>query len=316
LIVLVVTGLLVIGIRESANTNTVLVFIKAAVLIVFIVAGAGYVRWTNLTPFVPANTGNFGEFGWSGVLRGAGIMFFAFIGFDAVSTAAQEAKNPTRDMPIGILLSLGICTILYIGVAIVLMGIVPYSSLNVPDPLAIGIDSTGLTWLSPVVKIAALFGLFSTMVVNFIGQTRVFFSMSRDALLPPLFARVHPRFRTPHMSTIITGVLIALVAGVTPITVLSQLVSMGTFLAFVLVSLGVIILRRTAPDWPRPFRTPAVPLVPILGAVFCIAQMVSLPQTTWIRLIVWLIVGLVVYFTYGRLRARERRTRAELARAN
>jgi APA family basic amino acid/polyamine antiporter len=154
------------------------------------------------------------------------------------------------------------------------------------------------------------------MVVNFIGQTRVFFSMSRDALLPPLFARVHPRFRTPHVSTIITGVLIAIAAGVTPITVLSQLVSMGTFLAFVLVSLGIIVLRRTAPDWPRPFRTPAVPLVPILGAVFCIAQMVSLPQTTWIRLVVWLVIGLAVYFTYGRLRARERRTRTELARAN
>jgi len=308
LIVLVVTGLLVIGIRESANTNTALVFIKIAVLIVFIVAGAGYVRWANLTPFVPPNTGHFGEFGWSGVLRGAGIMFFAFIGFDAVSTAAQEAKNPARDMPTGILLSLGICTVLYIGVAIVLMGIVPYSSLNVPDPLAIGIDATGLTWLSPVVKIAALFGLFSTMVVNFIGQTRVFFSMSRDGLLPPMFARVHPRFRTPHVSTMITGLLIAIAAGVTPITVLSQLVSMGTFLAFVLVSLGIIVLRRTAPDWPRPFRTPAVPLVPILGAVFCIAQMISLPHTTWIRLVVWLVVGLVVYFAYGRVRASQKRS--------
>jgi basic amino acid/polyamine antiporter, APA family len=312
-IVLVVTGLLVVGIRESANTNTVLVFIKSAVLIVFVVAGAGYVRWANLTPFVPANTGHFGEFGWSGVLRGAGIMFFAFIGFDAVSTAAQEAKNPARDMPIGILLSLGICTILYILVAVVLMGIVPYSTLNVADPLAVGIDATGLRWLSPVIKIAALFGLFSTMVVNLIGQTRIFFSMSRDGLLPPLFARVHPRFRTPHVSTIITGLIIALVAGVTPITVLSQLVSMGTFLAFVLVSLGVIVLRHTAPEWPRPFRAPAVPLVPILGAVFCIVQMLSLPQTTWVRLIVWLVVGLVVYFAYGRMRALQAR---EIRRAS
>jgi APA family basic amino acid/polyamine antiporter len=315
-IVLVVTGLLVIGIRESANTNTVLVFIKAVVLVVFVIAGAGYVRHENLTPFIPPNTGTFGEFGWSGILRGAGVMFFAFIGFDAVSTAAQEARDPARDMPKGILLSLGVCTVLYILVAIVLTGIVPYRTLNVADPLAVGIDATGLTWLSPVIKIAALFGLFSTMVVNLIGQTRIFFSMSRDGLVPSLFARVHPRFRTPHVSTILTGIVISLVAGLTPIAVLSQLVSMGTFLAFVLVSLGIIVLRRTAPEWPRPFRTPAVPLVPILGAVFCIAQMVSLPQVTWIRLLIWLVIGLVVYFGYGRLRARERRSRAELARAN
>jgi APA family basic amino acid/polyamine antiporter len=300
IVVLLVAALLVIGIKESADTNTVLVLVKSLVLVVFIVAGASYVKRANLTPFVPPNEGPFGRFGWSGVLRGAGVMFFAYIGFDAVSTAAQEAKNPSRDMPIGILASLAVCTVLYILVAIVLLGIVPYTQLDVADPLAVGIDATGIAWLSPVIKIAAIFGLFSTMLVNLLAQTRIFYSMSRDGLLPPIFATVHARFRTPHLSTIMTGVIIALVAGLTPINVLGQLVSIGTLLAFVLVSIGVIILRRTAPDTPRPFRTPGVPFVPIAGAVICLAQMVGLPLATWERLIVWLAVGLAIYFAYGR----------------
>jgi APA family basic amino acid/polyamine antiporter len=299
IIVLLVAALLIIGIKESADTNTLLVAVKTIVLIVFVVAGAAYVNRANLTPFIPPNTGVFGEFGWSGVLRGAGVMFFAYIGFDAVSTAAQEAKNPARDMPIGILGSLAICTVIYIAVAIVLLGIVPYQQLNVADPLAVGIDATGLKWLSPVIKLAALFGLFSTMLVNLLAQTRIFYSMSRDGLLPPVFARVHARFRTPHISTMLTGVIIAITAGLTPITVLSQLVSIGTLLAFVLVSLGVMILRKTAPDAPRPFRTPWVPFVPIAGALICLAQMVGLPIATWERLIIWLAVGLVVYFSYS-----------------
>ena len=297
------SGLLVIGIRESANTNTVLVVIKVAVLVVFIVAGAAFVRREHLTPFIPPNQGAFGAFGWSGVLRGAGVMFFAYIGFDAVSTAAQEAKNPRRDMPIGILGSLAICTVIYIGVAIVLIGIVPYQQLMVADPLAVGIDATGLTWLSPLIKMAALFGLFSTMLVNLLGQTRIFYSMSRDGLLPPLFSRVHPRFRTPHLSTILTAIVIALVAGLTPIGALGQLMSIGTLLAFVLVSIGVIVLRRTAPDVPRPFRTPGVPFVPIAGAVICLAQMVGLPQVTWERLVIWLVAGMTVYLGYSRTHA-------------
>src|SRR5256885_6309901 len=241
------------------------------VLVVFVVAGAAYVRKENLTPLIPPNTGAFGHFGWSGVLRGAGVMFFAYIGFDAVSTAAQEAENPSRDMPIGILGSLAICTVIYIAVAIVLLGIVPYQQLNVADPLAVGIDATGLTWLSPVIKVAALFGLFSTMLVTLLAQTRIFYSMGRDRLLPQMFAAIHPRFRTPYLSTILTATIIALVSGLTPITVLGQLVSIGTLLAFVLVSIGVIILRKTSPDTPRPFRTPGVPAVPIIGAVICLA---------------------------------------------
>jgi APA family basic amino acid/polyamine antiporter len=298
-IVLLVTILLVIGIKESADTNTLLVTIKTIVLIVFIAAGAAYVKRENLTPFVPPNSGTFGEFGWSGVLRGAGVMFFAYIGFDAVSTAAQEAKNPARDMPIGILGSLAICTVIYVLVAIVLIGIVPYKDLMVADPLAVGIDATGLRWLSPVIKMAALFGLFSTMLVNLLAQTRIFFAMSRDGLLPPVFGVVHPRFRTPYLSTVLTGSIIALVAALTPITVLGQLVSIGTLLAFVLVSIGVIVLRRTAPDAPRPFRTPAVPFVPIAGAAICLAQMVGLPLATWERLVIWLAVGLTIYFAYS-----------------
>ncbi|HEX5726566.1 MAG TPA: amino acid permease [Longimicrobiaceae bacterium] len=303
LIVLAVAGLLAIGIRESANTNTALVFIKVAVLVVFVTAGAAYVNRENLTPFIPPNTGEFGSFGWSGVLRGAAIMFFAYVGFDAVSTAAQEARNPQRDLPIGILGSLAICTVIYIAVATVLIGIVPYSRLNVPDPLAVGIDATGLTWLSPVIKVSALFGLFSTMLVTLLGQTRIFFSMSRDGLLPDVFGRVHPRWRTPHLSTAITGVVVAVAAGVLPISVLSQLVSMGTLLAFVLVSVGVVILRRTRPELPRPFRTPGMPWVPAIGALVCLVQMAALPGETWVRLVVWLVLGFAVYFLYGARRA-------------
>src|SRR5256714_5862936 len=298
-IVLLVATLLVIGVKESADTNTLLVAIKSVVLVVFVVAGAAYVKRENVTPLVRPTAGDLGHFGWGGVLRGAGVMFFAYIGFDAVSTAAQEAKNPARDMPIGILGSLGVCTVIYVLVAIVLLGIVPYQQLNVADPLAVGIDATGLRWLSPAIKIAALFGLFSTMIVTLLAQTRIFYSMSRDGLLPPLFAAVHPRFRTPHLSTTITGAIIALVAGLTPIAVLGQLVSIGTLLAFVLVSIGVIILRRTEPDAPRPFRTPGVPFVPIAGALISLAQMIGLPIATWQRLVVWLVIGLAVYFSYS-----------------
>ncbi len=305
IIVLLVTALLVVGIRQSADTNTTLVVIKVGVLILFVALGAAYVRRENLVPFIPPNTGEFGHFGFSGVLRGAAVMFFAYVGFDAVSTAAQEARNPGRDMPIGILASLLICTVIYIAVAVVLIGIVPYQRLNVADPIAVGIDATGLTWFSPIVKISALFGLFSTILVQLLGQTRIFFSMSRDGLLPEVFGRVHPRFRTPYLSTILTGLVVAIAAGLLPIGVLSQLVSIGSLLAFVLVCIGVVILRRTAPDVPRPFRTPGLPWVPVLGALICIVQMVSLPRSTWERLIIWMAVGLVIYFLYGRSRARK-----------
>jgi APA family basic amino acid/polyamine antiporter len=312
-IVLLVAALLCIGIRESANTNTALVVLKVAVLLVFVTAGASYVRREHLTPFIPPNTGEFGAFGWSGVLRAAAIMFFAYVGFDAVSTAAQEAKNPQRDLPIGILGSLAVCTVIYILVATVLIGIVPYSRLNVPDPLAVGIDATGLTWLSPVIKVSALFGLFSTMLVTLMGQTRIFFTMSRDGLLPAAFGRVHPRWRTPHVSTALTGCAVAIAAGLLPISVLSQLVSIGTLLAFVLVSVGVMVLRRTRPDLERPFRTPGMPWVPIAAIVSCVAQMAALPLPTWIRLFTWLAMGMAVYLLYGRTRSRAASSAARAA---
>jgi len=312
MIVFVVASLLVIGIRQSAGANTVLVLIKSTVLVVFVVAGIAYVRRDNLTPFVPPNTGAFGHFGWSGVLRGAAVIFFAYIGFDAVSTAAQEARNPQKDMPIGILTSLAICTVLYIAVAVVLTGIVHYSKLNVADPLAVGIDATGLRWLAPVIKVSALFGMFSTMLVQMLGQTRIFYSMSRDGLLPQVFSRVHPRFRTPHLSTAATATVCALVAGFTPIGLLGQLVAIGTLLAFVLVCLGVLLLRRTSPAIERPFRTPWVPAVPILGAAICLLQMVALPWATWERLLIWLVVGMVVYFAYARARAARMRANPSL----
>ncbi|MBI3790774.1 MAG: amino acid permease [Gemmatimonadetes bacterium] len=302
-IVLLVAALLVFGIKKSANTNTALVLVKVLVLVLFVGAGAAYVTRANLTPFIPPNTGEFGHFGWSGVLRGAGVMFFAYIGFDAVSTAAQESRNPQRDLPVGILASLAICTVIFIAVAIVLIGIVPYQQLNVSDPLAVGIDATGLTWLRPLVKVGAVLGLFSTILVQMIGQTRIFYSMSRDGLLPELFGRVHPTYGTPHVSTILTGVVCALVAGLTPINVLSELVSMGTLLAFVLVCVGIVVLRRTNPDTPRPFRTPGLPWVAIIGALVCLAQMVALPGATWMRLVVWLVAGMVIYVGYARGRA-------------
>jgi APA family basic amino acid/polyamine antiporter len=305
LVILAVMTLLVIGIRASAMVNAVIVVVKVLVLLLFVAVGAMYVQPDNWQPFIPENTGTFGSFGWSGVLRGAGVIFFAYIGFDAVSTAAQEAKNPQRDMPIGILASLGICTVLFIAVALVLTGIVPYGELNVPNPIAVGIESAGVRWLSPLISVGALAGISSVMLVLLLGQTRVFYSMSRDGLLPPVFRAIHPRFRTPHLSTLLTGSIAAVIAGAVPITVLSQLTSMGTLLAFVIVCVAVLMLRRTAPDLHRPFRTPWMPWVPILGALICFAQMAGLPWQTWERLLIWLALGFVVYFAYSRRRARE-----------
>ena len=314
-IVLLVSAILVVGIRESAGFNSVIVVVKVAVLLLFIGFGVKYVNTANWHPFVPENTGSFGSFGWSGVLRGAGVIFFAFIGFDAVSTAAQEARNPQRDMPRGIMISLVVCTVLYIAVALVLTGIVRYDKLNVPAPIALGVDSMGLVWLRPVIKLGAIAGLSSTMLVMLLGQPRIFFSMSRDGLLPPLFGKIHKRFKTPYITTIVTGVVVAAVAGLFPIATLTQLTSMGTLLAFVMVSLGVLVLRRVNPTASRPFKTPWMPYVPILGALICLAQMFGLPLTTWIRLVLWLAVGLAIYFFYGRRAAERLREASSLARA-
>jgi len=300
-IVAAITSLLLIGIRESAKFNNVMVIIKVFVILLFIGIGFMFVNKDNWIPFIPENTGVWGHFGWSGILRGAAVIFFAYIGFDAVSTAAQEAKNPQRDMPIGILGSLGISTMLYILVAIVLTGIVSYTFLNVADPIAVGVNAMGtkLFWLRPIIKIAAIAGLSSVILVLLMGQPRIFYSMSKDGLLPPVFSKIHSRFKTPYASTLITGSVAFILAGILPISILGELVSIGTLLAFTIVCIGIIILRIKRPDIKRSFKTPWVPFVPILGAGICILQMASLPWETWLRLIVWMALGFIIYFTYG-----------------
>jgi len=307
-VVAAITTLLLIGIRESAKFNNFMVVIKVFVILLFIGIGFMFVNKANWHPFIPKNTGEWGHYGWSGILRGAAVIFFAYIGFDAVSTAAQEAKNPKRDMPIGILGSLGISTLLYILVAIVLTGIVSYTFLNVADPIAVGVNAmgSGLFWLRPIIKIAAIAGLSSVILVMLMGQPRIFFSMSKDGLLPPVFSKIHPRFKTPYVSTLITGFVALVLAGILPINILGELVSIGTLLAFAIVCIGIIILRVKRPDIERTFKTPFVPLVPILGAGICILQMLSLPWETWARLIIWMALGFVIYFTYGIRKSRLR----------
>lgn len=306
------TTILVIGIKESANFNSFIVVCKVAVLLVFLGIGTYFLMHhkellaANWHPFIPKNLGSYGQYGWSGIARAAGVIFFAYIGFDAVSTAAQEAKNPAKDMPIGILGSLVICTILYILVALVLTGLVNYRELGVPDPIAIGIDRTGVRWGSLLVKFGALLGLSSTMVVMLLGQSRVFFSMSKDGLLPKVFSKVHTRFRTPYISSITVGIFVGIFAAIIPVTILGELVSIGTLLAFVIVCAGVWIIRKRSPNVERPFKTPWVPFVPIMGILVSLLMMVSLPFDTWLRLIIWLIIGMVIYFTYGRHHSRVR----------
>jgi APA family basic amino acid/polyamine antiporter len=310
-IVACVTVLLVLGIKESATFNNLIVGLKLLVILAFIAVGLAYINKANWQPFVPPNLGP-GQYGWSGVIRGAGVIFFAYIGFDAVSTAAQEAKNAQRDMPIGILGSLAICTILYIVVALVLTGIVSYTRLNVPDPIAVAIDSLGrpVAWLRPIIKIGAIAGLSSVVLVMMMGQPRIFYAMSKDGLLPEVFSAVHPRFRTPWLATILTGLIATLVAGLFPISLLGELVSIGTLLAFAIVCTGVFVLRFSEPEIRRPFRTPLFWLVCPLGAFSCVFLMTGLPPDTWARLVIWMAIGLVLYFSYGQYHSKARKSTA------
>jgi basic amino acid/polyamine antiporter, APA family len=304
IIIALVTTLLVIGIKESANVNSVIVIIKVAVVLLFIVGAAHAINPANWHPFIPPQTVKdgvpvAGEFGWSGVFTGAAIVFFAYIGFDAVSTAAQEAKNPQKDMPIGIIGSLLICTILYILVSGIATGIMSYKDLNVPDPIAVVADHAGLGWMSTLIKLGAIAGLSSVILVMLLGQSRVFYSMSRDGLLPQFVNKVHPKFQTPYLTSIVTGVGVAFFAAILPIRDAASLVSIGTLLAFVIVAIGVMVLRVREPNLPRAFKTPAVFIVAPLGALSAAWLMKSLPWVTWERLIIWFVIGMVFYFTFG-----------------
>ncbi|HTX23208.1 MAG TPA: amino acid permease [Steroidobacteraceae bacterium] len=299
-IVAAIAAVCYIGIKQSSSFNSVIVTIKVAVVVMFIVMGIGYVQPANWHPFIPPNTGQFGHFGWSGVMGAAGVIFFAYIGFDAVSTAAQETRNPQRDMPIGILTSLVICTVLYVVTAAVLTGMVSYQKLSVPAPVAFAIDQyPALQWFGLPVKIGAIAGMTSVMLVMTLAQARIFFAMARDGLLWPVFGRVHPRFRTPSVATVVTGTSAAIIGGLFPVRILGELVSIGTLAAFVTVCLGVLVLRRTRPDLPRPFRTPAPWFTCTAGAAVCAAMMLSLGAATWARLVIWTVIGVLVYAFYG-----------------
>jgi APA family basic amino acid/polyamine antiporter len=296
LIVLLVTVVLVIGIRESAGFNAAMVVLKLVVVLFVIGVGSAYVRPQNWHPFLP--------FGWHGVMQGASYVFFAYIGFDSVSTHAEEARNPQRDVPIGIIASLGLCTVLYILVAAVLTGMVPYTEINIDAPVAAAFASRGLEVARLLISIGAVIGITSVLLVLLLSQARVLLAMARDGLIPrDFFGAVHPRFRTPHKGTILTGVLVATVASLFPLRILAELVNIGTLMAFVIVCAAVMVMRRTNPQLPRPFRTPLVPWVPLAGMGMNFWLMYSLGWENWMRLIVWLLIGLVIYFSYGRSRS-------------
>lgn len=300
-IVVLMSVFLLGGIKQSAWVNNIIVVIKVAVILLFIGFGLAYVIPENWDPYIPENTGNFGEFGWSGILRGAAVVFYAYLGFDALSATAQEVKNPQKDMPKGILISLLICAILYIAVTTVLTGIVNYTELDVDAPIALAIDraGSGLAWLSPFIKLGAIAGLSSVILVMMLGQSRIYYAISNDGLLPKIFSKVNSKTRTPKNAIIFACIVTALFAGLFPLTVLSELVSIGTLFAFATVCISIVVLRKTRPDLKRPFKTPWVPFLPLLGALICIAQMFSLPEATWIRFIIWCAIGAIVYFLYG-----------------
>lgn len=295
-----VSAVLITGIKESALFNGAIVIAKVSVVVVFIAVGFFYINTDNYHPFIPENTGSFGEFGWSGIMRAAGVVFFAYIGFDAVSTAAQETKNPSKAVPWGIMGSLIICTVLYILFAFVMTGLVNYKELKVAAPVALAIDQTPYWWLKGLIKLAIIAGFTSVMLVLLLGQSRIFYTMARDGLLPRVFSDLHPKFKTPWKSNLILFAFVSLFGAFAPLSVVGHMTSIGTLMAFVIVCAGVMVLRYTHPDWHRPFRMPWVPLLPILGIITCLAMMLSLGIDNWLRLGIWLAIGIVIYLFWGR----------------
>ena len=304
LIVVAVSILLMIGITKSSRVNMVMVVIKVAIITAFIAVGVAYINPANYTPFIPPNTGNFGEFGWSGILRGAGVLFFAYIGFDVISGAAQEVKNPARNMPIGILGSLAICTVIYIAFATVLVGMVNFRAMHGDAaPVATAINMTPYTMLGVLVKVGIIAGFTTVMLVSLLGQSRILRAMAVDGMIPSFLGAIHPKWRTPWRANLLFMVIVAPAAGLIPISHLAQMSSIGTLLAFILVCVAVMILRRTRPDLPRAFRVPFMPWVPLAGIAVCLAMMLALPTITWVRLAVWMSIGVLVYFLYARPRS-------------
>ncbi|MFD0748870.1 amino acid permease [Mucilaginibacter calamicampi] len=300
-IIVCLSLLLIRGSKESAFVNNTLVILKVAVVLVFIAVGWQFIKAENHTPYIPKNTGTFGEFGWSGIFRGAGVVFFAFIGFDAVSTAAQEAKDPKRGMPIGIIGSLVVCTLLYVLFSHVMTGIANYTEFKgSAAPVAIAIAKTPYAWLQEGIIIAILAGYTSVILVMLMGQSRIFFTMSKDGLLPKVFSSVHPKFQTPYKANLFFAVFVSLFAAFVPVNIVGEMVSIGTLFAFVLVCIGVMVMRKSDPNTPRPFRAPWVPFVPVAGILICLSMMVALPLDTWIRLAVWMLLGLIIYFAYSK----------------
>ena len=295
------TALLIAGTSKSAMVNSVIVIAKVLAILILVAACIPHIETHFWHPFIPPNTGKFGDFGWSGVLRGAGIVFFAYIGFDGVSTLAEEARNPQRTMPLSLFFSLAICTALYVAVSLAVTGIADYHLLNVPDPLyqALSLAHADLRWLKVLVAVVAGFGLIPVILLSLLGQIRIFYAMGRDGLLPAALSRCSERFHTPHIGTLLTGVVAAVIAGLFPLDLLGELISIGTLMAFAIVCAGIIIMRRRMPDTHRPFRTPWVPLVPILGIISCVVLMIFLPISTWVRLAIWLAIGFAIYYGYG-----------------
>lgn len=314
-VVVLCTGLLLAGTRASARVNDIIVVAKVAVILVVGIAGLSYANGNHWSPMIPPNTGDFGDFGISGGVTGAAIVFYAYVGFDAVSTMAQETHNPRRNVPLALVASLAICTALYVLVALMITGLADYRSLNVPDPVYVAIAQAGpaLAWAKPLIGAVVVIGLISALLVTVLGQVRIFYAMARDGLLPKLFMAVHPRWRTPHLGTLVTGISTTVIAGLFPLQLLGEVISIGTLLAFAIFCLGVIVLRQRRPDLPRPFRVPGYPWVPLAGIVICIALMASLPRDTWLRLVIWLALGFVVYAAYG---VRHSQLRQSLPRAD